>query len=128
MYLLLSLLGLLAVSHATMAYTSGWCRVHLTQYQKTEPSNPSPYYGLTITLQDAVQEVVGEVTMASAPANQQVLVDGALPYVFIATTGAVDNDPIHFAYAGQNWDSSSGQCNVGGYDQGARNMDCDFSC
>ena len=55
-------------------------------------------------------------------------VDGELPLVFIATAGAVDDDPVKFAYGSQNWDSNSGQCKVGKYDSGSRQMDCGFTC
>ena len=39
-------------------------------------------------------------------------------------TAAVGHDPVTFAYGSQNWKSSDGQCNVGLYDSGARQMDC----
>jgi len=51
-----------------------------------------------------------------------------LPLVLVATAGSVDNDPVKFAYGGQSWDSSSGQCSTGGYDSGSRQMDCGFTC
>lgn len=79
-------------------------------------------------LKDANGELVGEVDYFDAPGGQGVDVFSQLPLVFIATTGNVDDDAISFAYGSQSWDSSSGQCSVGGYDSGSRQMDCGFTC
>lgn len=115
-------------------YYPGSCGVHLIQYQKNE-GNPASNgndatsdYRFTILVKDANQELVGEVDYYDAPSGQAVNVDGELPLVFIATAGTVDDDPVKFAYGSQNWDSSSAQCKVGGYDSGSRQMDCGFTC
>lgn len=106
----------------------------MNQYQKNEglPATngnlANSNYRLTIQLKDANGELVGEVDYFDAPGGQGVGVNSALPWVFIATTGAVDDDAISFAYADQFWDSNSGQCSVGGYDSGSRQMDCGFTC
>lgn len=106
----------------------------MTQYQKNE-GNPASNgnlatsnYRFTILLKDANQELVGEVDYYDAPGGQGVGVTSGLPLVFIATAGNVDDDPISFAYGDQSWDSNSGQCSVGGYDSGSRQMDCGFTC
>jgi hypothetical protein len=104
------------------------------QYQKNEGQSASndgvgtSDYRFTITLQDDQHEVIGGVDYYDAPSGQGVDVDSALPLVFIATAGNVDDDPISFAYGDQSWKSSDGQCSVGGYDSGSRQMDCGFHC
>ena len=71
---------------------------------------------------------MGEVDYYDAPTGKGVGVDSELPSVFVATAGTVDDDPVTFAYGSQNWDSNSGQCSVGEYDSGSRQMDCSFTC
>lgn len=71
---------------------------------------------------------MGEVDYYDAPTGVGVGVDSELPLVFVATAGTVDGDLVTFAYGSQNWDSNSGQCSVGGYDSGSRQMDCSFTC
>lgn len=104
------------------------------QYQKNEGQSASndnvgtSDYRFTITLKDDQQEVVGGVEYYDAPSGQGVDVDSALPLVFIATAGNVDDDPINFAYGDHSWKSSDSRCSVGGYDSGSRQMDCGFPC
>ena len=106
----------------------------MTQYQKNEGDSASngnkgtSDYRFTILLKDDNQELVGEVDYYDAPDGQGVDVDSELPDVFIATAGSKDNDPVKFAYGSQSWDSDSGQCSVGKYDSGSRQMDCGFTC
>ncbi len=83
------------------------------QYQKNEGQSASndgvgtSDYRFTITLQDDQHEVIGGVDYYDAPSGQGVDVDSALPLVFIATAGNVDDDPISFAYGDQSWKSSA---------------------
>ena len=52
-----------------------------------------------------------------------------LPITLGIYTGAVDADPVKFAYDKQNWDSNDkSRCSVGAYDNGKREMDCGFTC
>ena len=114
-------------------YVHGLCGVHVIQYQKNEgPGAESgglgtSDYRFTVTLKDADQNVIGGDTLANAPGGQGVGLDSQLPFVFVTTTGSVDSSPIEFNYGAENWISSSGQCSVGGYDNGSRHMDCGFS-
>ncbi|KAL8662031.1 MAG: hypothetical protein Q9202_005085 [Teloschistes flavicans] len=107
---------------------------HSFQYQKNEGQAASngngatSDYRFTIQLKDDQHEDVGGVDYYDAPGGQGVDVTSALPLVFIATAGNVDHDPVSFAYGSQSWKSSDGQCSVGGYDKGSRQMDCGFSC
>lgn len=113
-------------------YASGWCGVHIVQYQKNEGPSDSgsgnSEYRLDVTLKDALQDVVGGVSKLSAPGGNYNDVDSQLPYVFRVEVGGVDSEPLRFQYAGQAWSSADGQCKVGGYGDGSRNMDCGFSC
>lgn len=108
-------------------YVPGECGVHVVHFQ-TNPDRTTKPYRLSVVLKDALQRIIGGVVEVDAPSGQPVNVNSELPYVFIATTGNVDDDPIKFAYSGQSWDSNSGQCSVGGYEDGNREMDCSFSC
>ena len=114
----------------TIRYT----HTNTPQYQKNEgtPASNGNHatsdYRFTILLKDANQELVGEVDYYDAPGGQGVDVDSELPEVFIATAGNVDSDAVQFAYGSQSWSSADGQCSVGGYDSGSRQMDCGFSC
>ena len=110
----------------------GWCGVHVAQYQKNEgPSGPgcgTSEYRLTVTLKDALQDVIGGVTDRCAPGGDYIGIDSQLPYVFEVEVGGVDSEPVFFKYAGQAWNSKSSQCSVGGYAGGVRQMDCGFNC
>ncbi|KAL9099814.1 MAG: hypothetical protein Q9163_004737 [Psora crenata] len=113
-------------------YNPGNCGVHVVQYQKNEGKPDSTggttNYRFDIQISDGQLEPVGELDYADAPGGQGVDVDSALPYVLVVTAENVDDDPVRFAYAAQTWDSSSGQCSVGKYDSGSRQMDCGFPC
>ncbi|KAL2055058.1 hypothetical protein ABVK25_004880 [Lepraria finkii] len=115
-----------------LGYYPGNCGVHVVQYQKNEGAPDSTggtsNYRFDILIKDDQGELVGELDYADAPGGQGVDVDSALPEVLIVTAQNVDSDPVQFAYAGQSWDSNSGQCSVGGYDSGSRQIDCGFTC
>lgn len=100
-----------------------WCGVHVTQYQKNQ-NGVGGTYEFSASLKNQAGSVIGSVDHATSPAD----VTSSLPYVLIITGGNVDSDPVSFDYAGQHWDSNSGQCSVGGYDSGSRQMDCGFTC
>ncbi|KAF2681924.1 hypothetical protein K458DRAFT_342944 [Lentithecium fluviatile CBS 122367] len=88
-------------------YAPGWCGVHVKHYQKPDPSKDQ--YALEVSINDANE--------------------GKLPWTLIVNTGAVDADPVQFAYGGQTWDSNDkNRCSVGAYDNNERQMDCGFTC
>lgn len=109
-------------------YQSGWCGVHVKQYQKNEADNSE--YILDVTLYDALQDQVGAVTGLSAPGGSYQDIDSKLPYVFEVEVGANDQQPVMFMYSGQAWSShDKGQCKkVGGFQNGNRDMNCGFNC
>ncbi|KAL8727518.1 MAG: hypothetical protein Q9166_005989 [cf. Caloplaca sp. 2 TL-2023] len=103
-------------------YTPGWCGVHVTQYQKENPSDPSSHYHLDVTLYDGAQKEIGKVTNQDAPAGESVGITNALPWVFIVTARNVDNDAVRFEYADQSWKSNNQKhhCKFGDYKDGNR--------
>ena len=104
-------------------YASGWCGVHVIQYQKPDPSKDS--YSLEASLNDANENQIGAI----GKVGPTISLTSKLPLTLETKTGAVDADPVSFAYGGQSWDSNdSGRCEVGAYDSGARQMDCGFTC
>ena len=113
-------------------FASGWCGVHVVQYQKNEGPANTPNgnadYRLDVALYDALQDSMGGVTDIDAPGGQFENVESQLPFVFGVEVGAQDADPVRFQYNGQAWDSTAGQCSRGSYDSGSRSMNCGFNC
>ena len=119
-------------THLAKRYASGRCNAHVTQFQKNEgPSNPgsgNSEYRLDVTLEDALQDVIGGVTLLSLPGGTFSGFDSQLPDVFEVEVGANDAEPVEFKYGAQAWSSNDAQCSVGDYDSGSRQMDCGFNC
>ena len=107
----------------------GFCNFRVIQYQKNQPTvNPNPDQKLDVTITDEHKIQIGQLLFADAPEAVGVNVDSQLPYVLIVTAGAVDSDPVSFAYAGDIWDSNGTPCLAGGYRGGTRRIDCSFRC
>lgn len=112
-----------------LSYVPGLCYFRVIQYQKNEPTvNPNPDYRLDITIVDQINTQIGQLLFANAPEAVGVNVDSQLPYVLIVTAGAVDSDPVSFAYAGDIWDSNGTPCIATAYASGTRHIDCSFEC
>ena len=113
-------------------YVPGACGVNVIQYQKNEGPSGNPCgtseYRLTITLKDALQDVIGGATNLCSPGGQYVDTDSELPYVFESLVGGVDTESVYFMYDGQAFNSGSSQCSLGAYSGGSRSMDCGFTC
>ncbi len=113
----------------TPKYAPGWCGLHIIQYQKPDPSKDS--YKVDVVMKDKNGMVIGN-TLGAVDASNPVSIagfGGQLPQQLVVTTGAIDSDPIKFAYGEQSWDSSDGShCSIGHYDHGERNGDCGFTC
>ncbi|KAI4164669.1 MAG: hypothetical protein LQ342_001643 [Letrouitia transgressa] len=116
-------------------YASGWCGVHVVQYQKKDPAadpakDPAGLYHLDVTIFDNNQDQIGQVIGAEAPAGKAVPVTSKLPFVLDVTAQNVDADPVSFAYSDQSWAYAdvAHHCNFGAYDSGNREGDCGFSC
>lgn len=128
-----------------LGYAPGSCGVHVIHYQI--PDGPNNFYSIEATIKDAngdfqykLNELgipdaakIGEIprTQATGPIN----ISSKLPYQLIVTTalpGSVpdtDAEPVNFAYGGDFWNSGDQtRCSQGGYENGARHMDCGFAC
>lgn len=110
---------------------TGWCGLHVTQYQKNEgPGLNTENYRFSVTIRDAKQVIVGDEEYLSIPSGMTTqLGTKPLQYTLGLTAPNVDADPIAFAYAGQTWDTNdSSHCKMGKYDNGKREGDCGFTC
>ncbi|KAK2792987.1 hypothetical protein FQN51_001392 [Onygenales sp. PD_10] len=113
----------------TLDYSPAWCGIHITQYQKNDRDNPHPDYRFDISIKDHQGQEIGRADFANGPKDEKINVYSALPWVLVVTPGAVDSDPVRFAYSDQSWDSNDeSRCSMGNYDSGNRDGDCGFSC
>ncbi|KAH8833184.1 hypothetical protein DL96DRAFT_1585129 [Flagelloscypha sp. PMI_526] len=111
-----------------ISVTPGNCGVHVTQFQKPNPATDN--YKLDIRMFDGAQKLIGVSNgQENAPSGQGVVVTNFFQSSDLTVTAQnVDDDPLLFSFQAQNFDSNSGQCSVGAYDSGKREMDCGFSC
>ncbi|KAI4205312.1 MAG: hypothetical protein LQ346_001460 [Caloplaca aetnensis] len=108
-------------------YATGTCQMHVVQHQKPDPSKDP--YSLEVWIKDANQDDIGAVYPRVKMTNNQLEVASKLPRPVVFRTGAVDADPISISYADDKWDTNNeNRCNVGAYDGGMRQLDCDFEC
>ncbi|KAI9798558.1 MAG: hypothetical protein M1833_004695 [Piccolia ochrophora] len=111
-------------------YATTACAVHITHYQKPDPSKDP--YSLAVSIKDANGDEIGKLdkTEIRGPTN----IRDKLPYYLIVDPGKVDADPISVKYAGESWKTDdlypdgTGRCGVGAYDNGKREIDCGFHC
>lgn len=108
-------------------YVSGWCGLHITQHQKNE-NGVGGDYTFDVRIKDSIQAEIGGTNGLAIPSLQTRSLASELPYTLDITAGSLDVDPITFGYAGQRWDTGSGQCDLGPYVAGSRQGDCGFSC
>ena len=111
----------------TKRFVPGACGLHVTQHQKNEFGVGGDYQ-FDITIKDAAQAQIGGTSGLAIPDGQTRSVASELPATLDIGAGSVDQDAIRFAYAGHSWDTSSGQCSIGGYENGKREGDCGFTC
>ena len=110
-------------------YASGWCGVHVQQFQKNEgPGDDTSEYRLSIELKDANGADLNGVSEAPVADGMSLDLDSPLPAVFITRVGYLDDDALSFAYNGEEFNSGSPQCSFGGYSGGSRQGDCGFTC
>ncbi len=127
---------------APPSYATGWCGMHIVQYQKNEqgdPAHPSnPEYVIDVSLFDAKQKPIplkncngcGNTASTVAPNGKAAYIESSLPYGMEITCGAVDSDAVLFAYADQFWGSNDQphHSNFGPYSDGSRSGDTGFTC
>ena len=117
--------------NSEIGYVHGQCGVHLTQYQI--PVGPDNFYSIDAVIKDANGDIIGNIDRTTATAR--IDISSKLPYTLAVTTvlpGSVPNtdaEPVQFGYGAELWNSGDeNRCSVGGYDSGARRMDCGFVC
>jgi hypothetical protein len=105
-----------------------FCGIHITQFQKQDPSKDN--YKITVAVKDAANPPiqVGSNSYIDAPTDFHVFTQTLLGPAIEVIPGAVDDDPLRFSYNGNEWDSNNGNCKVGNYDAGIRMIDCGFDC
>ena len=109
--------------------TSGWCKVHVTQYKKDAgAANPLDEYQLSVTIFDSFNSPLSIATKQPVPGTLQV--NSSLPYPLLVNDD--DPDAVCFWYNSQWWCShdSAHQCKQGDWDgpSKTRNIDCGFTC
>ncbi|KAF2826947.1 hypothetical protein CC86DRAFT_466719 [Ophiobolus disseminans] len=107
-------------------YRPGWCGVHVTQYQKPDPSKDQ--YTLEARVVDANQNEIGS---SGGKKGSKLVFNSKLWLPFVINSRAVDADPLDFEYDNVRWnsnDSKDHHCSVGNYDHGKREIDCGFTC
>ncbi|KAI1123375.1 hypothetical protein F5Y10DRAFT_251978 [Nemania abortiva] len=108
-------------------FVPGVCSIHVTQWQKNE-NGVGGAYQFDVRVMDAVGAIVGGTNRLTIEDFKSAdVTTSGLPYTIVITVGAVDSDPVQFAYAGYQFSSSRG-CSTGGYGDGNREMDCTFNC
>ncbi|TRX98102.1 hypothetical protein FHL15_000747 [Xylaria flabelliformis] len=107
-------------------FVSGGCNVHVTQWQKNE-NGVGGAYQFDVRVTDAIGAIIGGANRLTIGDFTSADVASQLPYLVVISAGAVDEDPVQFAYAGSQFSSSHG-CSTGGYEDGNRDMDCGFTC
>ncbi|KAH7085552.1 hypothetical protein BKA63DRAFT_548669 [Paraphoma chrysanthemicola] len=105
-------------------YAPGACGIHITQYQKPDPSKDQ--YSLAARIMDANQNEIGN--SGGKQVGPVLVLTTPLPNTFTITAKAVDTDSLRLGYDGVEWDAVAPACSVGAYDSGKREMDCGFTC
>ncbi|KAJ5101791.1 hypothetical protein NUU61_004013 [Penicillium alfredii] len=112
--------GNIQTSRFGKEYKGGWCGLHVRAYKPDLDwnFNPGKHYSLELTVKDAEQN--------------DVPVQGLLPYIVHATAPKDDEDHVYFNYAGDSWHTRDGKnCkgSCGPYDRDLyMDCDCGFSC
>ncbi|MCJ1425658.1 hypothetical protein MMC29_003558 [Sticta canariensis] len=98
-------------------YAGPRCGIHVTQYQSAA--------SVAVIVKDNNQNQIGQIGRTNFN-NGYVNVFSQLPYSIVIHL--VGGGQLEFAYAGDHWSTTDGRCSVGGYNAGARQMDCGFAC
>lgn len=125
--------GNVSLATPTPDYATGWCGVHIRQYQKNQgkgSDNDTPNYEIQVTFKGSDgKPIAGPDALLPAPSGTPVTITGMVK-PFTVTAGAKDSDPLAMSYGGQSWDSNDKtHCgSVSKYKSGHRDMDCGFTC
>ncbi|KAF5543822.1 fibronectin type iii domain-containing protein [Fusarium mexicanum] len=130
-------ISLIAPDSSQDGFQPGWCTAHVNQYQKNELGTGAKY-AFDVVIKDAGGNQIGHIQHLEVDDGGHLSVPSKLPFTFDISAGAVDSDPVTFAYAGQTWvcngeDNSAHGCTLGngpsnGYENGDREGDMGFTC
>ena len=118
-------------------YAPGTCSLSFMQYQGfTGPSDAPTYIktGLPATtymdvqIVDANRFLVGGTWFQESPSGQTWDLPSKLPAMLLIGLGTAQSDAINFAYNGAEFNTSSNQCSLSGFKNGARFGNCNFPC
>ncbi|KAL8689996.1 MAG: hypothetical protein Q9218_004459 [Villophora microphyllina] len=120
----------------TPTFAGGVCGMHITQYQRNEKdSHTGNNYQLEINVKDAKGAEAANLPKMDAPQDVPLPPMNGLKGPMIIRLGGYVNDKskgedsvIYFDYDGQKFDTQSLKCHKGGYEDGNRDMDCNFNC
>ena len=135
----------------TPSYAGGRCAVHLTQFQKNDKEhNPTQDYQIEVYINDGAGNPIdgAQTGKVPAPMDRPVEVKGMKAPFSVTLPGAgpdaekrkdktkdaADDEPMTFPFDTQVWTAKTGksekkaQCHVGAFDNGGRNLDCNFAC
>lgn len=114
------------VGNNDAGFAPGSCGLHVTQFQKPDPSKDN--YSIAAQVKDANGVEIGSI--AKTDSGSPVTVNSKLPNPVIITTEGVDADPVLMAVGADHFGSNDQEhhCNFGAYDSGKREGDCGFAC
>ncbi|KAF5645114.1 fibronectin type iii domain protein [Fusarium sp. NRRL 52700] len=93
-------ISLIAPDSSQAGFQAGWCTAHVNQYQKNELGNGSKY-AFDVVIKDAGGNQIGHIQHVEVDDGGYLLVPSKLPFTFDLSAGALDSDPVTFAYAVQ---------------------------
>ncbi|KAL8826426.1 MAG: hypothetical protein Q9170_007407 [Blastenia crenularia] len=118
-----------AAATAAPDYASGVCGMKITQYQRNEKTkNPTNDYQLEISVKDSTGKLAASLPKEACPSGKPVVMHGLKGGDFTVTVGMGDTDVLKFNYNGQDFDTKSLKCGIGGYEKGDREMNCNINC
>jgi hypothetical protein len=93
---------------APNGYGHGSCGIHITQYQKPDPSKDP--YSLAAKIYDANQNEIGNSN--GKQLGLVLVLTTPLPNTFIITARNIDADSLKLGYDGREWDAIAPACSV----------------
>ena len=134
--------GVLSVNDR--GYAPGRCTVNFVQYQNfTGDGSPGTFVKagqpasthLDVQIIDANQLLIGETWFQETLSNQTWSLPSQMPLMLVIRAGALQSDPITFAYNGGGFTTSGRQCSLSdanfqsvGRQIGVRYGSCGFTC
>ncbi|KAI4245470.1 MAG: hypothetical protein L6R40_002531 [Gallowayella cf. fulva] len=129
-------------AEATPDYASGVCSMHVTQYQRNEGAeNPTNDFQIEINVKDAKGNQAANLPKMGAPKGKKLTANGLKKPLTVQVgddTDYGDYSYVYFNYDGFEFTQKTKMkdhkgndyqvCKYGGYEDGNRDMDCQFNC